>query len=103
MLHVYNDKRMIFMIAIIYNMWNLLVQTSPCGVMFAINTTTTQHRVCFNLKRFGLKHTLRCVIWVKLEALIWAGSGVKHKTMTMFSMSMMIVIQLKRIMVKVLP
>ena len=33
--------------------------------------------------RFGLKHTLRCVIWVKswkLEALIWAGSGVNQKT-----------------------
>ena len=60
-------------------------------VMFAINTTTTSRRVCFNPKRtekpcalgfsvrFGLKHTLRCVIWVKswkLEALIWAGSGV---------------------------
>ena len=30
-------------------------------------------------KNRGLKHTLRCVIWVKswkLEALIWAGSGV---------------------------
>ena len=46
-------------------------------VMFAINTTTTSRRVCFNPKRtekpcalgfsvrFGLKHTLRCVIWVK--------------------------------------
>ena len=32
--------------------------------------------------RFGLKRTLRCVIWVKswkLEALIWVGSGVKQK------------------------
>ena len=63
--------------------------------MFAINTTTTSRRVCFNPKRtekpcalgfsvrFGLKHTLRCVIWVKswkLEALIWAGSGVNQKT-----------------------
>ena len=59
--------------------------------MFAINTTTTSRRVSSNPKRtekpcalgfsvrFGLKHTLRCVIWVKswkLEALIWAGSGV---------------------------
>ena len=60
-------------------------------VMFAINTTTTSRRVCFNPKRtekpcalgfsvrFGLKHTLHCVIWVKswkLEVLIWAESGV---------------------------
>ena len=33
--------------------------------------------------RFGLKLTLLCVIWVKslkLEALIWAGSGVKYKS-----------------------
>ena len=64
-------------------------------VMFAINTTTTSSWVCFNPKRtekpcalgfsvrFGLKHTLRCVIWVKswkLEALIWVGSGVRLKT-----------------------
>ena len=60
-------------------------------VMFAINTTTTSSWVCFNPKRtekpcalgfsvrFGLKHTLHCVIRVKswkLEALNWAGSGV---------------------------
>ena len=34
--------------------------------------------------RFGLKHTLRCVIWVKLwklEALIWAGSGVNAQNL----------------------
>ena len=58
----------------------ILVQTSPCAlknfpcalkaksqitplrrVMFAINTTTTQCRVCFNQKRFGFF----CALWVK--------------------------------------
>ena len=46
--------------------------TPLCRVMFAINTTITSRRVCFNPKRtekpcalgfsmrFGLKHTLRC-------------------------------------------
>ena len=37
----------------------------PCALGFSV--------------RVGLKHTLRCVIWVKswkLEALIWAGSAV---------------------------
>ena len=67
-------------------------------VMFAINTTTLRRRVCFNPKRtenlvrekpcalgfsvrFGLKHTLRCVIWVKswkLEAQIWAHNTSKQ-------------------------
>ena len=42
----------------------------PCALGFSV--------------RVGLKHTLRCVIWVKswkLEALIWAGSGVNAQNL----------------------
>ena len=37
--------------------------------------------------RFGLKRTLRCVIWVKswkLEALIWAGSAVRVERLKLY-------------------
>ena len=60
--------------------WCLRLTPRPPRAECALNQSA-QKKLCalgFSV-RFGLKHTLRCVIWVKswkLEALIWAESGV---------------------------
>ena len=58
--------------------WCLRLTPQPPRTECALECTEKPCALGFSV-RFGLKRTLRCVIWVKswkLEALIWAGSGV---------------------------